>query len=91
MKYQGEERQGLFSPIYVPQIPEFSMNRSLPGVVVLATANTGSEMRLATFCRALGRGTPPITPSITGTCPQNARVGSKARIVKMSQFIDTIV
>lgn len=65
------------------------MNRSWPGVVVLVTASTGSAMRLAAFSRVLGRGTPPMTPSIIGTCPQNARVGSKVRItVQTPRFID---
>lgn len=56
---------------FVPQIPEFSTTRRLPGVVAAETTVWGC-MSGKTF------GTPPITPSMTGICEANTYVSGNS-------------
>lgn len=50
----------------IPQTPEFSTNRSFPGVTAEVLADSG-------LTSSLNVGTPPITPSTTGICFPSAR------------------
>jgi hypothetical protein len=56
--------------MHVPQTPEFSTIRRFPGVEVDAPPITAASLRVLTEAMlVLLEGTPPGTPSSTGTCP----------------------
>lgn len=63
----------------VPQTPEFSTIRSFPGVVA-ATLREGLD-----DAELKDEGTPPKTPSTTGTWPARAKMGSAARKVRQAR------
>ena len=74
---------GLVPNVYIPQIPEFSTNRSFPATGVPETCATASLKAGVGVDSVVEVLTPPYTPSTFGICPAEASRPKELRIVRL--------